>query len=750
MRFRSFYLLSALILFALCSGNGLAKAIDPRHDYDFILLYKDGSGSFDLAIKGNEDSQAKLTFKLEGFSVYADLFLTQQLAAGSQPNPGSANYYYIYPQKIQATYQGHISEWFILDSPSTHEDKKSEKTWAFSKTIDLPLPNINYNPNEIDRWKSTLRKKMREEGFSAAFIVTDQRATGGTVRLFPLFSVSQDNKLSFVQTWDCYAKTSGRKWNGERSGEQHLGISFCDIAIGLYLRGDKAFSVPGVKWHKYSQEDPILTLEDFSIEHLSAANAGQAEFVPSFYERLSQKPYTTVKSDNNCRVNYQYSISLEKLLQGLLKETPEQWRPQGADNSNTVPLTAKINEEDINGIFRFTLFEVTSEKGYALNAGTDTDRDLIFERNQEGFSEAEETADGWIIETENKEHQATVTVRALDYGAWGKLKAEFRINGHWYPCKTEKGKTYITIPADEDEDQIADNWEKQYQAENEGATADNDSAPEGVGSKREAGDGFTNYEEYRGFFVNNEWTDTDPRHKDLFIYDELGLGIGYFQELGLQLHLIDQFEYDENRIVNYNRGYATLASQDGQKGLYLCGEDLGDGTNGEVTDIGTPNVVDKVMVNAVGIWDITADYHDGDYQFFRTNFNQAVAHELGHGVALIHHGADWAPESVYIAAGTSSVALTGGKWSGDIACVMRYEPPWKYLGWDNNIYDYPEEEQGPSRTSYCTSKKGTGINAGTQRIENNKAYPVTGDARYGECRPSVTIKGYLTFRELYE
>jgi len=73
---------------------------------------------------------------------------------------------------------------------------------------------------------------------------------------------------------------------------------------------------------------------------------------------------------------------------------------------------------------------------------------------------------------------------------------------------------------------------------------------------------------------------------------------------------------------------------------------------------------------------------------------------------------------------------------------MRYNPPMNYLGYDGKIYDYPENEGSASRTAFCDSKAGTGINAPPNRIgEDGKPYPVAGDATYGDCRKNVTLKG---------
>jgi hypothetical protein len=322
-----------------------------------------------------------------------------------------------------------------------------------------------------------------------------------------------------------------------------------------------------------------------------------------------------------------------------------------------------------------------------------------------------------------------------------------------------------------------------------------------VGDPAEPGDGFSNYEEYRGFFINGIWDDTDPTHKDIFIYDELGFGVGLFTEMNLTVSLINQDEFDEDKFMNFNRGYGTLESQDGQKGLYLKGGFV-EGAMGFAEGIGCPNVMGDITVDCLTIWkhaifevmgkspdlyeykeikakdtsgaqgtvvriydtyyDVTItkapiEYNASIEEAFLKALNETIAHELGHGVNITHHGEDrqiirnnpdlenflnnYSAEDPFLEYMPGDTAVTGGIWSGDVRCVMRYGPPSNYLGWDNKIYAYPDNEGAASRTTYCTSKDGTGINTPPQRMENGKPYPVAGNATKGGCKGMVDLKG---------
>lgn len=471
-----------------------------------------------------------------------------------------------------------------------------------------------------------------------------------------------------------------------------------------------------------------------------AANSWDTEYRTIKDERM-QGNYSRTAFSGTLVNELNWNISKILDVKTVIDKADKDWRPMGGDESNSIKIAAKIKDnEDLKGKWRFTLFEVSNEKGYAINKGDSTDPDLKFE-NQSGF---ECSSDGTKIESTNSMNSALVEVASYDYGAWGKLKAEVNIEGKWYTCKTEDGKDCITIPYDKDEDHIADKWEEDYGILEESEDADNDNKPEGVGSNKETGDGFTNYEEYRGFFINKEWKSTDPTYKDIFIYDELGFGVGYFTDLQLQINLISSGEFDSERYVNFNRGHGTLKTQNGQKGLYLCGETMFS-SEGKASVVGSPNVVDRVYIDAVTI--VTKFPYEKDENkrtaMTMKDLNETIAHELGHAVNLMHHGQDpidrrlcgeeYSPDEI---------AVAGGKWSGDIKCVMRYNPPMNYLGYDGKIYDYPENEGSASRTAFCDSKAGTGINAPPNRIgEDGKPYPVAGDATYGDCRKNVTLKG---------
>ena len=421
-----------------------------------------------------------------------------------------------------------------------------------------------------------------------------------------------------------------------------------------------------------------------------------------------------------------WSVDRPLEIKPSLKEVQKNWRPEYDNEANNLSITANVEQPRIPGKFHFTLFEVTREKGWAMNAGkkNDDSLDLEFVEGLAGFQSPKETSDGWTIETNRTMTVATVKIKANDYGAWGKLKCKVNVDGEWWPCKSEDGKEYVTIPLDQDENKIADFWEEQKGIAGD-AAADDDEMPKG----REPGDGFSNYEEYRGFQIDGTWQDTDPTEKDLFVHnasgkEEITSGIREFEtKSGLTVHEINADELDRtNRIVNFNRGIKQAVSRNdqGQAGVIvavtelddICGDAKPHPRHARVgTQIGGPNITQLVMVDPSCL--------DGG----------TTVHELGHAINLWHPGAVYSRQCW----GQRLVAGSGTPYSGPMSNYMRYQFARRYVGPDNRCYSYPDHRE-EARTAFVSNSTGTGMNAGPERWERNwiggkkYPYPVSGDA----------------------
>jgi len=408
-------------------------------------------------------------------------------------------------------------------------------------------------------------------------------------------------------------------------------------------------------------------------------------------------------------------------IDGTLDTVDASWRPKLASE---VTVRAAIEpSQGITARFRFTLFDVSREKGYAMNAGGNgTGLDLRFSSTQpQAMGAVSETSDGYVIETNDALTSAGVTMAAFDYGAWGRLKVEVNVQGEWYALDAASGGSSITVPLDTDGNRIWDTWEKNSGVLGQPASADEDDTPDGENT----GDGFSNFEEYRGFMVGVDWVALVPTQKNLFIYDANALGFGDFPSLGLGTYSIDLDQFViSSRIVNFNRGYASAGAQ---RALHLQSRALPTpGELGRVSPrVGTPNQVNDVWVDTLELMFEPSDATDS-----------TIAHELGHAVSIDHHGpytegrCNGGPKGL--------IALWSGAHAGDRGCVMAYSEALYYRTRDGTCYDWTFGSEFGN--TFCTSKAGTGINSGPQRVEDGHTLPVSGDATHGNCRHQVRLK----------
>ena len=402
-------------------------------------------------------------------------------------------------------------------------------------------------------------------------------------------------------------------------------------------------------------------------------------------------------------VELTWDLEREVVTRVILDLADKEWLPDGSPSGDAAPLeiTARIQERPeatTEGKFRFTLDEVTREPGYALNAGEkdDISPDLEFAADQPGFTAPMPTgtSEAWEIETTELVNETTVMIRARDYGAWAKLRCEVNIDGVWHKCETERGKDYITIPQDTDEDRIADLWEDEYGVRDQDEVADLDSKPE---EQHSAGDGISLYEEYRGFVnVDGEHQRLHPDIKTLFVRDQDGLVASSTFESGSGLTV---FFLGETGWTGPNDGWDTLdiskrivnpntsgyGHETDQHALHVVQDQLF-GNNrykegmlpelynkytlgvcvvfGDLRD-GSPVTCPKALVFTDNIATYANEITAGATPEARAEFvlnlrSETAAHEMGHNVGLHHH-------RMYSANG-----LQDEEEGGDARCFMRY------------------------------------------------------------------------------
>lgn len=357
------------------------------------------------------------------------------------------------------------------------------------------------------------------------------------------------------------------------------------------------------------------------------------------------------------------------------------------------------------GKIHFWLNDVSRSKGKCSNfpvAGAAKD-DLRFAPNQAGL----------MIDPANPRHAytekicaaATVEVEALDTGAYGSLQATCDDLG--LVAEDERTRLQsIAIPMDDNHNHIADAWEKSmgvYQ-KNYLATDDDDNQP---ANQRRGGDGYTVYEEYRGFMTLAGFVRANPLKKDLFVYDPDGLVKQWYEPYNpakLVLHFIDptmmkfngNAQDPENRRVNgnssedqmYARQYAMFVKQWATMSDGVVGEAsdtvLADLLN-NISDQGdafdqplkkfyvvkvAPGTLEKRLA---GISDLAVKQ-----DIYTKVMATTVIHEMGHAMGIRHHR-EGGQET--------DASISGGVFD----CAMRY----------NIEAEYKHSKLLKEQTRYC-------------------------------------------------
>lgn len=300
--------------------------------------------------------------------------------------------------------------------------------------------------------------------------------------------------------------------------------------------------------------------------------------------------------------------------------------------------------------FVFELERVSNEPGVCLNwppAGRAVDTpDLAFEKGVCGLpviegdkGERARTADGEYV-------ASAVKVSCFDWGAFGQLKvtAEMddgeRVVGH---LVGRPEQTRLLIPRREAGSNIATSWRASAGA---AGLADDDDSERLPAAGKQAGDGFTVYEESRGFCENGKHVNGDPKKVDFFVRNAVGgdaaPGIDLFARLtGAEVH--DRLRGDEfdkaKRVMNVNHGRGAHAVD--QHGVYIFTEA---GLNGAETRFSKKGLRGRPVITL----GIAVQPRDATTSTFSSEnvpvsdavfaYDRAIAHELMHAVGGEHHG----------------------------------------------------------------------------------------------------------------
>ena len=295
----------------------------------------------------------------------------------------------------------------------------------------------------------------------------------------------------------------------------------------------------------------------------------------------------------------------------------------------------------------FELKEVTSWKGICMNDGNQNDFDLAFAPiwQQENIPGVTLSLDAtrqtltasWFDAPSDHFH---IKVICYDYGAYGKLKATL------YGLSSS---ATMTIPKDLNGNQNADAWRN-----DEDVSYDNTEDVETVPPKNSyPGDGFSVFEEYRGFRVKVAHKRTSISKKDIFIVSDWAEGVGYATTLPsvFTIHEINHANKGADNRIDH-KGENVYGNRFKQKALWIKKDTVVGGTQGRmgVTYGPSLNFVDwvpyrirEIRVYQKRIEEFVPVTFEGGSATSTTISNaiskviaSTIAHEIGHGIGLGH------------------------------------------------------------------------------------------------------------------
>jgi len=415
----------------------------------------------------------------------------------------------------------------------------------------------------------------------------------------------------------------------------------------------------------------------------------------------------TDKSDLHARtirgtLSWSLSPSKEPPLEVVIEGPKDYrtWKPERATDEGkaggrvTVHATLRLKDRPKDdpgrtGMFEFLLEDVSEKPGSCTNCDEAPDKpDLAIEQED---NQGLDVAANRTAFSKEPSRTASVTIATYDSGASGRLRVKCRVNGRTITgeLKEKPGVQELLLPKDDDHNHVADGWDEEKGSFGQDASWDED-LPAG---QRRTGDGYTLYEEYRGFRTVDGFVRTDPRKKDLFIHDPDGLARQYYapaNPAGLDLRFVRPpmiklsgvAEDPDNRWVNfssaeedrYARQYAMFVkrwtSSDGGHASddTLNRQDEAARTGADSTYDFTLQPLKTIYVVKISpgtVEKAVKGLSQGQAQkAYAVEMESTVIHEMGHAVGIHHH---WAGGVRPPEGETEEMVASGAP-----SCAMRY------------------------------------------------------------------------------
>jgi hypothetical protein len=233
-------------------------------------------------------------------------------------------------------------------------------------------------------------------------------------------------------------------------------------------------------------------------------------------------------------------IKNELILSTQNEDDYHDWIPYRKDEDGYMPLQVKaeLKSEDPEpkDTIHFYLPFVSHFTGFCTNYPVldknlkpDRYADIRFAKDQSDPNIV--YIDTFNVKTNKKVASAVVDIECYDFGGYARLEARTSIKNAEGHSKYDNDKTFLILPEDDNNNMAADKWEKDVGVFEKklGEKDDSDEFPK---DQKDEGDGYTLFEEYRGFYADKDFCKddknivrkgkflrTDPNWKDIFIYD---------------------------------------------------------------------------------------------------------------------------------------------------------------------------------------------------------------------------------------
>jgi hypothetical protein len=355
-------------------------------------------------------------------------------------------------------------------------------------------------------------------------------------------------------------------------------------------------------------------------------------------------------------------LTLEVKIEGVAADGSavpyDKWIPRGTLTGapgSGLKVKARLQRSDGGPVpaavqvdkFTFKLDGTSREPGVCMNHPLDAAKAGAAAPDLRFAPDGGQQADRPPVLTEAGHPSAEARIECLDYGAWADLTVTAAlvdgrvITGH---LAGDPAAVVMLLPKRTGGSHIADAWKSDHGIA-AGTSDDDDSEKLPVGG-RTPGDGFTLYEEYRGFVADGKYLAGDPEKIDFFVNNRIGAdavpGIELFAEVtGAEVHSrLSDSEFNPNqRVVNGN--HREGAHRVDQHGVVLYTEPNQDGAEAHFSQAGVrgrPRLCIGIAVQPRGASTAINTSENVPVSDLVFAYDRAILHELLHAVGVEHHG----------------------------------------------------------------------------------------------------------------